>query len=156
MKDVSLADRDYKLWVRLHQARHAVYSARDRELRQFGVTTMEAAVLFVVQALGKAATPAEISRWLFREPHTVVGILNRMEKKGLVRRVKDLEKKNWVRVMMTEKGQQAYDQSMKTEELHRIMSSLSEEERQQLSSCLEKVIAKALMELGINRKLPFP
>jgi len=56
---------------------------------------MQAAVLFVVRNMKTAATPAEISRRLFREPHTVSELIKRMEKQGLVRKKKDLEKKTW-------------------------------------------------------------
>ena len=104
-----------------------MYKARTRELFQYGITPAEAAVLVIVQAIGEKATPAEISRWLFREPHSISGLLARMEKQGLVRKVKDLDRKNLVRVVITEKGQQAYQQSTKRESIHRIMSSLSEE-----------------------------
>ena len=150
------ADEDYKLWVKIHQIRHAIYLARDKELDKFNITTMEAAVLFCVQALDREAKPIEISRWLFREPHSVNGILNRMEKKGLVKRVKDLEKRNWVRVVMTDKGLQAYVQSMRTGEIHRIMGCLSDKEKKQLNVCLDKISSNARAELGIDKKLPFP
>jgi DNA-binding MarR family transcriptional regulator len=79
-----------------------------------------------------------------------------MEKEGLVRKTKDLERKNLIRVSLTEKGQQAYYQSSRLESVHRIMSSLSEEERQQLSSCLETLRDRALKELGMEQRPPFP
>jgi len=78
-----------------------------------------------------------------------------MEKEGLIRKVKDLDRKNLIRVVVTEKGQRAYEQSTKREVIHRIMSSLSEEERQQLSSCLQKLRSKALAEFDMERP-PFP
>lgn len=36
------------------------------------------------------------------------GLLDRMEKQGLVRKVNDLERKNPIRVAVTEKGEEAY------------------------------------------------
>ena len=155
MPDTSLANQEYRLWVRLHQARDAIYKAREKALKQFGISTMESAVLFSVKAIGSRATPAEISRWIFREPHSVVGILNRMERKGLVRRAKDLDKKNQTRVMITEKGQQAYYQAAKIKSVSKIMSTISGEERQQLRSCLQKLRAAELKELGVECELPF-
>jgi len=156
MKNFSSADQDYNLWVLLQQVGHAAFKARQKELNQYSISNTQAMVLFVIQAIGNKATPAEISRWVFREPHTVSGLLNRMEKEGLVRKVKDLERKNLVRVSITEKGQQAYHQSTKIESIRKVISSLSEEERQQLRSSLETLRDKALKELGVNRKLPFP
>ncbi len=124
--------------------------ARWEELAQYNVPPVQAAVLFIIQAIGYRATPAEISRWFFRQSHSVSELLSRMEKGGLVRKVKDLDRKNLVRVELTEKGRETYHQSMKRVSIHNIMSSLSEEEHQQLRSCLQKLRDKALKEIGIK------
>lgn len=154
--DQDYRDGEFRLWVLLRQVAHTTLVARDRELNQYGITTIQAAVLHTIQLIGNKATPAEIARRILRERHSVSGLLIRMEKDGLVRKVKDLDRKNLIRVAITEKGQQAYDQSTKRKSIHKIMSSLSEEERQQQRSCLEKLGNKALRELLVNRKPPFP
>ena len=149
-------DHDYNLWVLLRQTRDAIIKARARELQQYGISSIQAAVLFTIQAIGDSATPAEISRRLIREPHSVSELLSRMEREGLIKRVKDLPRKNQVRVLITDKGRQAYEQSTEREAIHRIMSVLSEEEHQQLRSCLEKLRDEALRQVGIRHKPPFP
>jgi len=154
MKNISPVDEDYNLWVLLHQTTDAVLRARQKELDQFGISVIEVGVLVVIQAIGEKATPAEISRRIFREPHTVSALLNRMEKRGLLRKTNDLGRKNLVRVSITEKGRQAYDKSTRRKSIHKIMSSLSEEERQQLGSCLEKLQNKAFKELIVEYKPP--
>jgi len=147
-------DEDYNLWVLLHQTTDAVLRARQKELDQFGISFIEVGVLVVIQAIGEKATPSEISRRIFREPHSVSALLNRMEKRGLLRKTQDLDRKNLVRVSITEKGQQAYDKSTRRKSIRKIMSSLSEEERQQLRSCLEKLQNKAFKELTVEYKPP--
>ena len=156
MQDSSSVDRDYKLWVLLRQAADAIYKARSKELSPLGLSPMASAILFIILAIGERATPAEISRWMFREAHSVSGLLDRMEEKGLVRRTRDLEKKNLVRISLTDKGKQAYELSSDIKVIPRILSSLSEEQRQQLITCLEIVRAKAFEELGIKKEPPFP
>ena len=79
-----------------------------------------------------------------------------MEEKGLVRRTRGLEKKNLVRISLKDKEKQALELSSDTKVIPRILSSLSEEQRQQLITCLEIVRAKALKELGIKKEPPFP
>ena len=148
--------QDYNLWVLLHQAKDAVFKAREKELSQYGISAMEAAALFIIQAIGDKATPAEISRWIFREHHTVTALLSRMEKKGLITKVKDLDRKNLWRVSLTEKGQDAYRQSLNRESIHAAMSPLSENERQQLGSYLRKVRDQALKPSVSEPTLPFP
>ena len=132
-------DKDFNLWVLLQQARDAVFKARDKELSPYGITPMETAVLFIIQAVGDQVTPAEISRWIFREHHTVTALLSRMQQKELVRKIKNPDRKNLWIVSLTEKGQNAYRQSVKRESIHTAMFLLSENERQQLESYLRKV-----------------
>jgi DNA-binding MarR family transcriptional regulator len=79
-----------------------------------------------------------------------------MEKKGLITKVKDSDRKNMWRVALTEKGQNAYRQSVKRESIHAAMSSLSEKERLQLGSYLEKLRDCALTQLVRDMKPPFP
>lgn len=128
---------------------------RAKELLKYGVTTEQSAALFVIDTIGRRATPAEISRCLSRQPHSVSGLLSRMEKDGLVKRVKDLDRKNLVRIVMTKKGKQIYQQTTSRESIHKVTSCLSQEERQQLGANLEKLWNKTLDELGEDGKTPF-
>jgi len=146
-ESLSLEDKDYNLWLLLIITRRLMYKARQRELNQYGITPPQAGILHVIENIGNKVTPAEISRQTLREPHTVSVLIDSMSKKGLVKKVKDLNKKNLVRVAITEKGKQAYYQSTKRDSVHEIMSSLSEEERQQLNRCLNKLQDKALQVL---------
>ena len=149
-------DRDYELWVLLCQACKAMIRARENKLRPVGITRMQAAVLFIVKAVKVPATPAEISRWLFREPHTVSGLLDRMEKQGLVRKVNDLERKNLIRVEITEKGEEAYRRSRELKVIPKTLSRLSPKERDNLRAYLKTLRDEALQELGLRHQLPFP
>ena len=133
-----------------------MYKARARELWRYRITPEEAVVLFVIQSIGWRATPAEIARWLLREPHSISGLLRRMEKKGLLKRVKDLDRRNLIRITITEEGLEAYNQSTKRESIHRIVSAISQEDCQKMKACLEKLWIKALEELGRSYKPPFP
>lgn len=149
-------DRDYELWVLLHQACDAMNRARANELRQVGISGAQAAVLFIVKAMKVPATPGEISRWLFREPHTVSGLLDRMEKQGLVRKVKDLERKTLVRVVITERGEEAYRRSTQMKVIHKTLSCLSPKERDNLRAYAKTLRNKALGEYAVGYQLPFP
>ena len=149
-------DQDYYLVALLSQARHALFKVRKKELRQYNIHVRQATVLAAIWAIGDKATPGQIARWLFLEPHSTSGLLKRMEKQGLVRKTKDLHKKNLVRITVTEKGRQAYYQASKRELTHKIMSILSEEEHQQLRVGLERLRDKAIEELGVPKPLSPP
>ena len=79
-----------------------------------------------------------------------------MEKQGLVTRTKDLEQKNLVRVTLTEKGREAYNKSTKRESIHRMLSSIPDDECKSLVACLKVLRDRALDEAGITSKPPFP
>jgi DNA-binding MarR family transcriptional regulator len=156
MPESKPVDEDHNLWVLLNQVTTLAVNARDTELIEDGTTAMQAGVLGIINNVGDATTPAEISRWLLRKPATISGLLDRMEKAGLVERVKDMPRKNWVRIKMTKKGQQTYKQSLKRKSIHQIMGGLSAAEREQLNSILLKLRAKAAKVLNYKQKIPFP
>ncbi|MFC1943949.1 MarR family winged helix-turn-helix transcriptional regulator [Chloroflexota bacterium] len=150
-----LRDRPMPLAL-LRQARDAMARVFENEARRYGVSFMQASVLIVVKSIKGPATPAEIARWLFREPHGVSGLLERLEKKGLVKRTKDLDRRNLIRVVLTEEGETIYRQVGEMEALSGIFSCLSQEELNNFEIYLWKLRDKAVEELGITNKLPFP
>ena len=85
----------------------------------YEMSPAQAATLRSVANLKEIATPAEISRWLMRKPHTITHLLNRMEKCGQIKKVKDLKRKNQIRIALTEKGKRDYDRIKKAEFTHR-------------------------------------
>ncbi len=149
-------DLDYKLFVLLRQAGHVIFKSSEKELRKNGVSLVEHAVLFITQSIGQKATPAEISRWMVRERNSISALLTRMEKKGLIKMTKDLDRKNLLRVSLTKKGKQAYDNSTRIESVHSIISTLPEEVRIRMISYLKELRDKAMVELGLDYKPPFP
>jgi DNA-binding MarR family transcriptional regulator len=144
-------DEDQDLWLLLTHARYAVFRAREKELQRYGVSPEQVGLLFVVQALGNKATPAALSRYILRQPHTVSALVDRMARRGLVKKVKDLDRKNLVRVVMTEKGQRTYELSTKRGPIHRIMATLSDDERKSFKEYLERILTKARKEIGMDR-----
>jgi len=105
----------YHLWMLMAQTVDAALKLRERELRQYNISRRESAVLYIIHATDNHVTPATISRYLARQSHSISELLDRMEKKGLVTRAKDLDKKNLVRIVLTEKGEQAYSCSTRIE-----------------------------------------
>jgi DNA-binding MarR family transcriptional regulator len=146
-----------ELWALLSQASNAMSRVADSELSQVGISMMQAAVLVFVKNAKEPVIPAHISRWLFREPHTVSQLLMRMEKQGLVKRTKDLDRKNQVRITLTEKGEKAFQKQSEMRGIGKILSTLSPEECNKLGASLRKLRDEAIKELDARpRQLPFP
>ncbi|GAF71256.1 unnamed protein product [marine sediment metagenome] len=150
-------DGNYKLWVLLHQVKDIIFRAREKELRLYGITPMEAATLFVLfKMLGGKSSANKISEVILRKPHTVAGYISRMERDGLVTKSKDKNQEGIKIIQTTQKGKQVYTQSTKRESINKILSCLSEEEHQQLWSILEKLRESGLNNLPSVERLPFP
>lgn len=150
-------DRERELWLLLRQANNLIYKAIESELRQLGSATYaQATVLWIVKAIGDGATPAKISRWLIREPHAISMMISQMERQGLVRKTKDLERKNMVRISLTDKGEEALRQAQTSEAISKVMSCFSNEEKDCLREYLLTLRSKALEELGIKYEMALP
>lgn len=147
---------NYYLWVLLSQVWDAISKARERELQTQNISERHAALLFIIQLIGPKATPAIVSRWLFREPHTISEILDRMESQGLVKKVKDLDRKNQVRIVVTAKGKKYYKTSLAPQNIPDILSILTEEERKSFLAILIKLRKAAIKRLGIRYEVPLP
>ena len=145
------------LWQILARTDHIIAKLRQKELRQYSLTMNEAIVLFTVLRLkGQSSTPANISQQLFWEPHTVSEQLKSMETKGLIKKVRDLQRHNLIRVEVTQKGLEAYRDSARRKSTREIMSALSKEEQVQLWNLLAKLRGKAMSDLGLVGPEPFP
>ncbi len=156
MKEHALEDQDFASWVFMSRTRDAIFRNRVKELHKYKLPARQVSVLIVLEELGKKATPAEVSKWIFREPHSVSDFLKRMERDGLVKRIKDLDRKNMIRVEITDKGREAVHNAKKMESVHKIMAALSREEHQQLRAIMQKLWNKALEELRIENRPIFP
>lgn len=154
-KNRTSLDKDYGLWVLLNQARDSVHKAREKELAQYGISSSQAAVMFISKMIDSEVTPSEISRWLLKEPHTVSAIISRMERQGLVKKVKGKGKNNSVNISLTKMGEEAYINSEKIQSIKDIISKLNADEIERLSSLLARLRDIAI-DYTSRFRVPFP
>jgi DNA-binding MarR family transcriptional regulator len=146
----------FKLWELFNHAFRATAKVREKELGRHGITLSQSAVLRVALRLDKKATPTEISRQLFLETNSVSEQLRRMESEGLINRVKDLDRKNLVRIEVTEKGYDIYRKSRTRKYIDSVMSALTEEEKTQLWTLLVKLRERAVKKLDMSGMELYP
>jgi DNA-binding MarR family transcriptional regulator len=147
--DFRFYDESFGIWVLCHQTWWAMRKSEERRLAKAGLTPERLAVLWVASAHPGPLTPAEISRAVFRENQTVAGLLDRMEKEGLVRRVPKRKGRPFTEIQMTAKGRELWEQAREVAIAHvrNITSGLSREEREQLQQILPKLRQNALEDL---------
>ena len=137
--------RNSRLYARLllNRARDLLLDTRQKELAPYYISSRQAYILFILYNLGHKATLAELAKLNEREINTLSVQMTRMEKEGLVKKVRELPKSTLLRFELTEKGIDVYKNTSKMRADKTIMSVLSEEECQQLISSLQKIITKA-------------
>lgn len=143
-------------WYMLRRTYKAVLRARQRELDRYGLSAEAAGVLHAIVRLERNATPTSIAGQLFLERNSVSEQLKRMEKDGLVERLKDLGQRNRIRVILTKKGRDAYTKSSRNRSTLKIMSVLTPEEQEQAWILLARIQTRALSWMGVKRAKPYP
>ena len=146
------ADKDYTLLTSLLQVSDILFKIRERELLPQNLSAPAAEILFLVDAMGENVTPAKITRMMLREPHSVSGLLVRMEGHGFIKRVKNMERKNLIRITLTAKGEKALKQVMKLEGTTDIIARLSSEQQKQLKTTLTALKEAGKKELHLSPK----
>ena len=124
------------------------------ELGQIGLTVPQTLVLIVVAGSPEPLTPMKLSKLMHREPHTISALLSRMEAQGLVKKERNLERGNWVRVTLTKKGKEAYQRQVAARKVRNITTCLSKQELDALNKMNRKLRAKGV-EL-LREMLPSP
>lgn len=152
----SAASQGYgRLWSTFNQAYWAMIRVAEQEQRALGLTMIQAAVLYWVKTSKAPPTPADLSRLLFRRPHTTLDLLGRMEKQGLVSRTRDSRRKNVSRIVLTDKGEQAFKSQKEVRGIAGILSELTPEESEIVLVALEKMRKKAIEELKSGLSAPY-
>jgi len=128
--------------------------AWDMELAQIGLTVPQTLVLITVAGSSEPITPMKLSKLLHREPHTISALLTRMEAQGLVKKERNLERGNWVRVTLTKKGKEAYERQVEARRVRNVTECLSRQELDALNKMNRKLRAKGIEML--RDMLPSP
>jgi DNA-binding MarR family transcriptional regulator len=128
----------------LHQVNESLKKLEDKMHREVGITTQKFGVLSALNTLHHPVTPTVIANLMDRNTNTITLMIDRMEKDGLVSRIRDLDDRRSLRLKLEKKGEKAFGQGI---ERHRvlykeIMSCLNKDELQELSRLLDKILAK--------------
>ena len=145
-------DSRYQLWHKLRIARGLALEMRNRELKELGITRCQATLFFAMRSAGEKATIAELARWTGQKPHGLSALVGRLEAQGLVERVRDLERKNLVRVQLTEKGRVAYEAARQRESINAFLRNLPDEQSVCLGEALDALIDNATELLQLKQR----
>jgi len=85
----------------------------------------------------------EVAKEVEREPHAISKQSARMEKDGLIKRIKKTPKSNLLKLELTDRGLALAQLAQQSESIDLVFSVLSREEREMLEIILNKIAGKA-------------
>ena len=115
-----------------------------RTMAELGITSQQASVLFMV-ASGKCLLAAELAREYGIDASAVTRLIDRLEKRGLLTRVRSAEDRRAVRLALTAEGHAiaARMPAVFTSVTEKLLSGFSPEETGFLKSLLRRVLANS-------------
>ena len=121
-------------------AQHQVFQAFSAGLGPFNITPGQYGVLGCLWERGPC-TPKEIAQILQLENSTISGVLDRMQKRGLIDRIVDPNNRRSIRVVPTEEGLALKDAVLKViDQLNvQLLEGFTPEQRAIFLDCLRQV-----------------
>jgi DNA-binding MarR family transcriptional regulator len=143
-------DSALTLWRIFTRTQYLIQKIRQRELNEDKIPLRSSAVIGSIVRLGKRANITTLKEETLLEPHTISEHLKRLEKQGLIKKVKSKNGREIVRIEVTEAGIEVHNKIIKRKAIYHIMSALTREEQRELLLLLEKLEDKTLEYLRID------
>ena len=139
-------DIDYQLWILLDHLRYTIFKARKRELERYDITPEQAQILLTL-GRSESFTINQIVAYTQHRHHSVSTLINRMEKKELVSKIKIPGKGRKLNIKITEKGYELL-RRMARDSFSRIFTCLSEGEKEVMIDHLSRLMVSSYRLLG--------
>lgn len=110
--DLEFSDQALTTYILIRQAWLAINRYAEARLAKEGTTPETFLVLWTCRDYPAPLIPAEIARIAHRENQTIAGLLNRMEKQGLIQRIPKRAGHPFTEVKMTAKGKKLVDAAL--------------------------------------------
>lgn len=154
MYDYKFGGDSLTAWAQLRHAWLAMSKVAEARLHEVDSTHESVGILWACRDYPGPLHPAEIARLVFKEPHTVVALLNRLEKQGLIKRIPKAQGHPLTEIKLTSEGKKACSQRVDIlkDVIAELMSALSDEELEQLIKLTRALQMKAIEMLHIKLK----
>lgn len=142
-------------WFAFNQVHGSGLACQEEAFRKLGISYQQYIVLIAIKKISPPVTLSAVANWLDRSPHTITLIVDRMEKNGIVSRIKDLRDRRTTRVVITPEGERVYKRASRSsyEVPKLIFSSLTPEELSQAITIFEKMRETTYQYRGITDKV---
>ena len=126
------------------RARRTIVEAIDQELAPLGMSHAQWIVVLLLGD-GAAATAAELCKILIYNPGAMTRLLDRLARKGVLRRVRTRDDRRTVRLELTAEGRKLYPRILEAlvQVFNRLLHGFSRSEVRRLQQLLKRMVANA-------------
>lgn len=136
--------RDELVYFRMVRVLHGIYNRLQRVLVQAGVTAPQFEVISLLVRMNDSKLK-EIGKRLLITGGNVTGIMDRLEKIGLVLRVRDTDDRRIIKAKLTQKGLETFynADALYKMELKEVFGALNKQEKRILAGLLRRTELRA-------------
>ena len=152
MQEVEVSRAAVYAWRQLYLTYSVIFKAIERSIAPTGVTLPQAMALNTIRFGEGPMTPSRLAHYLMQETQSVTGLIDRMEKQGWVRRVRDLPDRRAIRLELTDAGAAKLDETVQPgfDTTERMFARLDTKETDELTRLLLQVYNGAVEHLGVE------
>ena len=137
---------EYDAWILLRQVYELCESIQKRQCQLAGISVSAFEVLYLIKSQPKPLTAYRLATLLGHQHHSVVEIVNRLRRKGLVERQSINGKSS---LQITEAGDQTLVKALSKPTLGQTIGSLGSDHIKRLMEELIPLRERAMQELGL-------
>lgn len=144
MKDFfDRSDIQTRIWLNWYHTSGLIVKYADTRLNKIrGLSYQQFVVLLVMNRMGENANATEMAKKLDKNTNTLSTILDRMEEKGLVKKIRDTQDRRLVWAKMTDKGKEKLNSTVKASwsMFETLTAVFTPEEMKTFNGLLEKLV----------------
>ncbi len=147
---------EHYLWVMLSQVADFLNKCSEDLSNRLGGSSRQFFMLWTMKftrdMLGGPITISDLAPAVVRSINNISALIDRMEKNGLVKKVRNLPDRRAIRLNITPKGDEEFARlnGPQTEMVKRLLSVYTQEEMKILTELLSKLKAKAIEETNVG------
>lgn len=141
----------HKLFALLYETSDLLFKCGDSVFAEFGLSQQQYLVLLAIEISSDPYVKIiDVAQRLKRNSNSISMIIDRMERSGLVERIRDMPDRRSVNLLLTDKGKEKLYQASKVgwRLTERLLYNLSDEELEKFVYLVEKLRENTLEELN--------
>jgi DNA-binding MarR family transcriptional regulator len=149
-------DIQTKIWLNWYHTSGLIIKYADTKLSKIrGLSYQQFVVLLIMKRMGENANATEMAKKLDKNTNTLSTILDRMEEKGLVKKIRDTTDRRLVWAVMTEKGKEKLSATVKASwaTFETLTSIFTPEEMKTFNGLLEKLSKNTIRAMNQGKRV---